>query len=516
MIDPSSDICKKLDKKLPTFARHILTLIEDAGYEGWIVGGWVRDQLLDRPSADVDMASNMLPNEATRLFEEAGARVLPTGLQHGTITIVFNHHKVELTTFRSEGRYSDLRHPDHVHFVSTIAEDLARRDFRINALAFSPYRGLCDPYGGLLDIAHKRLVCVGEPHRRFSEDALRIIRLVRFARVLEFEPARATYDAALACLPKLSMVAKERLGEECMRMLSTPAFAQACALDRPFVAALLSPVVLDAADFERMRALFAQVECAMQAMQHAHDAQGTRGAQSTHDPQDSRAARGGQPVHSVQSIQEYAYSNQGSTVLDATRALDAVRPMELRLSALVYALFDKKEALRTCLRAFAFPKECIEKAEIVALSASKLAAAATALACESLGTRADERGISTTPCDVTDFLLKQLFWLGKVRGHVHAHDELSLLEAAFALMPQSKVSWYRGSLQEICARKMPWRVSDLALSYTSLARALGILPSRELSELRDKLVSAVWEGKATNTPESLIALAKRLRASERV
>lgn len=490
MIDPSSDICKKLDKKLPAFARRILTLIEDAGYEGWIVGGWVRDQLLDRPSADVDMASNMLPVEATRLFEEAGACVVPTGVQHGTITIIFDHHKAELTTFRSEGRYSDLRHPDRVHFVSTIVEDLARRDFRINALAFSPYRGLCDPYGGLLDIAHKRLVCVGEPHRRFSEDALRIIRLVRFARVLEFEPARASYVSARACLPKLCMVAKERLGEECMRMLSTPAFARACVLDRPFVAALLAPVVVETADFERVCACFARVECAIQAMQDAKDAQS---------------------VQSVQAIQEYAYSNQGSTVLDAPDVLVAVRPMELRLSSLVYALFDKKEALRTCLRAFAFPKECIEKAEIVARSASELAAAAAALESESFGIRTDEEHSSATSRDVTDFLLKQLFWLGKLRGHIHAHDELSLLEAAFVFLPQSQAALYRSCLQEICARQFPWHASDLALSYTELAQALGLVPSRELSELRDKLVFAVWAGKATNTPESLIAAASCLR-----
>ena len=509
MIDPSSDICKKLDKKLPAFARRILTLIEDAGYEGWIVGGWVRDQLLDRPSADVDMASNMLPNEATRLFEEAGACVLPTGLQHGTITIIFDHHKVELTTFRSEGSYSDLRHPDRVHFVSTIVEDLARRDFRINALAFSPDRGLCDPYGGLLDIAHKRLVCVGDPYRHFSEDALRIIRLVRIARMLDFEPARLSYDAARACLPKLSMVAKERLGEECMRMLSTPAFARACALDRPFVAALLSPVVFEAADFERIRACFARGEYAIQAMQDAKDAQEVRSLEVVQGA--TRGVQDAQAIQSSQSIREDVYSNREGVLFCDPRASITLSPIELRLSALVYALFDKKEALRTCLRAFAFPKDCIEKAEIVARSASELAAAAAALDSESFGRRTDEEHSSVTSRDVTDFLLKQLFWLGKVRGHIHAHDELSLLETAFIFLPQPQAALYRSCLQEICARQFPWHASDLALSYTELAHALGLVPSRELSELRDRLVRAVWAGKATNTPESLIAAARRLR-----
>lgn len=509
MINPSSDVCKKLDKKLPAFARRILTRIEDAGYEGWIVGGWVRDQLLDRPSADVDMASNMLPVEATRLFEEAGACVLPTGLQHGTITIIFDHHKVELTTFRSEGSYSDLRHPDRVHFVSTIVEDLARRDFRINALAFSPDRGLCDPYGGLLDIAHKRLVCVGDPYRRFSEDALRIIRLVRIARMLDFEPARLSYDAARACLPKLSMVAKERLGEECMRMLSTPAFARACALDRPFVAALLSPVVFEAADFERIRACFARGEYAIQAMQDAKDAQEVRSLEVVQGA--TRGVQDAQAIQSSQSIREDVYSNREGVLFCDPRASITLRPIELRLSALVYALFDKKEALRTCLRAFAFPKDCIEKAEIVARSASELAAAAAALDSESFGRRTDEEHSSATSRDVTDFLLKQLFWLGKVRGHIHAHDELSLLETAFIFLPQPQAALYRSCLQEIHTRQFPWHASDLALSYTELAHALGLVPSRELSELRDRLVRAVWAGKATNTPESLIAAARRLR-----
>ena len=206
---------------VPDFARAVLAALEGAGFEAWIVGGWVRDALLGNPAHDVDVCSSAPWAEAARVLKAAGMAVFETGTAHGTITCVCDHHPVEVTTYRVEHGYSDLRHPDEVVFVKDVGEDLARRDFTVNAMAYHPERGLLDPFGGADDLAKGILRAVGQPGERLAEDALRVLRAVRFAARfgLTIEPSTAAAVSAYA--PNLSTIARERVGQELTGILAT-------------------------------------------------------------------------------------------------------------------------------------------------------------------------------------------------------------------------------------------------------------------------------------------------------
>ena len=156
---------------LPQRTLAALDALENAGFETWIVGGYVRDALLGRPSSDIDIATQAHWQDVQRVFEGQGYRTHETGTAHGTLTVIVDEQALEVTTYRSDGAYADARHPNQVSFVRTIAEDLARRDFTMNALAYHPARGLFDPYGGHADLEAQIIRAVGDPDRRFSEDA---------------------------------------------------------------------------------------------------------------------------------------------------------------------------------------------------------------------------------------------------------------------------------------------------------------------------------------------------------
>lgn len=199
---------------LPACAVRVVTLLEGAGFEAWVVGGWVRDALLASPVHDVDVTTSAPWRETERVLRAEGIEVHETGTAHGTVTAVIDHEPVEVTTYRVEGSYSDLRHPDEVRFVTDVREDLARRDFTVNAMAFHPSRGLLDPYGGREDLSRGVIRAVGDPMRRFGEDALRTLRAVRFACRLGFEIEPATQGALEACAHELDAMARERVGQE--------------------------------------------------------------------------------------------------------------------------------------------------------------------------------------------------------------------------------------------------------------------------------------------------------------
>ena len=169
---------------IPTHALTVVERLERYGYEAYVVGGCVRDSLLGRNPKDWDVCTNALPEEVLRVFKRF--HVIKTGLQHGTVTVMVDKQPVEVTTFRIDGDYSDNRHPDSVNFVSRVEEDLARRDFTINAMAYSPARGLVDAFDGQADLKAGIIRCVGEPDARFNEDGLRILRALRFAARYNF------------------------------------------------------------------------------------------------------------------------------------------------------------------------------------------------------------------------------------------------------------------------------------------------------------------------------------------
>lgn len=169
---------------IPEHALTVVERLERYGYEAYVVGGCVRDSLLGRSPKDWDVCTNALPEEVLRVFKRF--HVIKTGLQHGTVTVMVSHQPVEVTTFRIDGAYTDNRHPDSVNFVSRVEEDLARRDFTINAMAYNPTRGLVDAFGGQEDLRAGIIRCVGEPDARFNEDGLRILRALRFAARYDF------------------------------------------------------------------------------------------------------------------------------------------------------------------------------------------------------------------------------------------------------------------------------------------------------------------------------------------
>ncbi len=204
---------------LPQAAQAIQRL-QEAGYEAWIVGGCVRDFLLGRTPTDYDLTTSALPQETETVF--AGEKLIETGLRHGTVTVVLDGVPLEITTYRVDGGYTDARHPDGVTFTRSLREDAARRDFTINAMAYAPGAGLQDFFGGREDLSAGVIRAVGEPDRRFQEDALRILRAIRFASVLGFELDPGTDAAARRNAHLLTKISVERVFVELGKLLCAP------------------------------------------------------------------------------------------------------------------------------------------------------------------------------------------------------------------------------------------------------------------------------------------------------
>ena len=217
-------------------AAALLDALHAAGYAAYAVGGCVRDSLLGRTAHDWDLCTSALPQQVMELF--GTEQCIPTGLQHGTVTIKYGGQLYETTTFRTEGSYTDGRHPDEVQFVPDVREDLARRDFTINAMAYNEAEGLVDPFGGQKDLQNGLLRAVGEPQQRFTEDALRILRLYRFAARFGFALDAATARAARQLAPHLDCISAERIQEELAKLLAAP---QPGAYLEPAVLAVVLP-----------------------------------------------------------------------------------------------------------------------------------------------------------------------------------------------------------------------------------------------------------------------------------
>lgn len=203
--------------KIPEAVSAVMRLLEDAGFECFVVGGYLRDSLLGRPTFDVDLATSATPEDVMHSLPHYS--VIPTGIQHGTVTVLTDDGPVEITTFREDGSYSDYRHPDEVQFAKTIEEDLSRRDFTINALAWNEKRGLIDPWGGKSDLRKSVIRTVGDANQRFREDALRIFRGLRLSAELAFHIEDETSEAMCNCMHLLQFVASERLQVELNRLL---------------------------------------------------------------------------------------------------------------------------------------------------------------------------------------------------------------------------------------------------------------------------------------------------------
>jgi len=234
-------------EQLPEAVEEVLARLEGAGYEAWCVGGAVRDLLLGREPGDWDVTTDAEPEAVLALF---APRALPTGLQHGTVTVKGDGHGVEVTTYRRDGAYLDGRHPERVTFTRSLPEDLARRDFTVNAVAMDRRGALADPFGGRADLAEGVLRAVGDPEERFREDALRILRGLRFASRLGFSIAPDTAAALRRCAPLLRRIAPERIRTELTGILCGEHVLEVL-LAYPDVLGVFLPEVLPCVGFDQ-------------------------------------------------------------------------------------------------------------------------------------------------------------------------------------------------------------------------------------------------------------------------
>lgn len=211
--------------KCPTYVKNCIELIETSGHVAYAVGGAVRDSLLGAEPSDWDVTTSARPEEILRIF--ASFRTVPTGIKHGTVTVLLENEEkgkkepIEITTFRVDGEYRDSRHPESVEFSNDLRDDLSRRDFTVNAMAFSEKEGLVDAFGGRRDLENRIIRAVGDPQKRFTEDALRILRAFRFSAQLEFEIEENTLRAASVCSHLLKNIARERVGAEFKKLVAS-------------------------------------------------------------------------------------------------------------------------------------------------------------------------------------------------------------------------------------------------------------------------------------------------------
>ena len=201
--------------RLPERVGRIIATLQDHGYEAYAVGGCIRDSLLGREPGDWDITTSAMPEETKALFH----KTFDTGIEHGTVTVLMGEEGFEVTTYRIDGKYEDGRHPKKVSFTRNLREDLLRRDFTINAMAYNETEGLVDIFGGILDLEEGIIRCVGDAKERFGEDALRILRGIRFAAQLGFEIDEDTKQGMRALAPTLEKISAERIQAELIKML---------------------------------------------------------------------------------------------------------------------------------------------------------------------------------------------------------------------------------------------------------------------------------------------------------
>lgn len=212
------NISKEGNMEINKNYRFILSALENAGFSAYLVGGCVRDMLMELPIHDYDVTTNALPEQISNVF--ADYKVIPTGIRHGTVTVIYENTPFEITTFRIDGKYTDSRRPDNVVFTDSLYDDLSRRDFTVNSIAMDLNGKIYDPFNGADDIRKKIIKCVGDPTKRFTEDALRILRAIRFSSVLGFDIEKNTAAAVHTLKNRLDNVSAERISVELVKLIN--------------------------------------------------------------------------------------------------------------------------------------------------------------------------------------------------------------------------------------------------------------------------------------------------------
>lgn len=239
---------KRINVEVPAPVNYIIQELEKCGHEAYMVGGCVRDGVLGRKPHDYDICTSATPDEILKAFPDE--EIIPTGLQHGTVTILINKEPFEVTTYRIDGDYSDNRRPDNVTFTKNLVEDLRRRDFTINAMAYNPKTGLIDPFNGMEDIKYKKIRCVGSAEDRFNEDALRILRAIRFEAQLGFAGLPETMFEIERQYDRLKNISIERINSEFCKIVASEQFCVELVL-YPNVFSLFIPELKDLIGFQQ-------------------------------------------------------------------------------------------------------------------------------------------------------------------------------------------------------------------------------------------------------------------------
>jgi tRNA nucleotidyltransferase (CCA-adding enzyme) len=436
-----------LDAAVPEAVRVVCQRLRQAGHEAVCVGGAVRDALLGRSAGDWDVATSAAPTEVQKLFR----KTIPTGLQHGTVTVMERvrtegrpdggqggeRMAIEVTTFRGDGAYSDGRHPDSVTFGVPLREDLARRDFVINAMAYDPVaQVLVDPFGGQEDLAARRVRAVGEARVRFDEDGLRVMRAVRFAAKLDFSLDAGTEAAIPGALPRLAQVSRERVHDELVEILAAPGRARGL-------------------EIARRTGILAQIL-----------------------PELGPAA---EPQTDVAAGEAW----QAALARVDAEAIAAPDP-ELRLAALLWDVDARRvdQALRRLKASNA------ERARVVGLVT---------------------HGPAWQPAADTDAGLRRL--LGRA-GRDRVADLVALWQAEAVARPalSARLVDVAGRARRIVEAGDALTVADLALTGGDLMRLLGIHPGPVIGRLLEALLARVLAEPALNQPEALRALAPAVHA----
>ncbi len=451
-------------------ALRVLRALEAAGLEAWVVGGWVRDALMGSPVHDVDMCCSGTWQENAAALKAAGIGVVESGIKFGGITAVADGERIEVTTYRLDGFYTDGRHPESVERAACVQDDLARRDFTVNAMAWHPVRGLLDLYGGTGDLRRHVIRAVGEPRRRFEEDALRMLRAVRFACRLDFEIESQTADALATCAPLLDAVARERVGIELAGILATGRGSEAL-LRYPELMCAAVPELATCRGFD---------QCSVYHVYdvYEHTAYVLKAACEFLAPRIDGTAPSGAP---------------SQTLAWAALLHDIAKPACFTLDERGCGHFyghpeQGADVARDIMRRLAVPGDVIrDTCQLIALHDLPMEAERTSLL--KAMRRLSGEGMDTAR------LMGELFDLKRA-------DALGKAPSCFSYIEE--IERMREMTRELIANGEAYSVKTLALTGRDLIAA-GVTPGRGIGELLERALAATMAGKVSNNTAALLA-----------
>lgn len=438
--------------QLPDKVHKIINILEEAGYEAYAVGGCVRDSILGRKPDDWDITTSAEPEETKRLF----ARTIDTGIRHGTVTVMLDREGFEVTTYRIDGDYEDGRHPKEVTFTASLEEDLKRRDFTINAMAYNESQGLVDIYGGLADIKAGVIRCVGDAKERFTEDALRMMRAVRFSAQLGYRIDEDTRTAMTELAPNLQKISAERIQTELVKLVVSP-----------------HPDYLRIAYETGITAqILPEFDLCMKTMQnnphHCYDV-GEHILHSMLAVEPDKVLRLGMLFHDIGKPQTMTVDEEGITHNKKHPVVGA-------------------EMTRKILRRLKFDNDTIDKVTKLVLYHDQEIVAAPA-------------GVRRAVNRIGEDIFPLLFAVR--RADVSAQSDY-LREDKLR-----KLSYIEGLYEEIRSQGDAVSLKNLAITGTDLI-AQGRKPGREIGIVLQELLEKVLEDPSLNTPEKLLEISQKI------